>query len=234
MQWKATAMLATGTCSLAWVGICSYAFEAHKAREQRHLASLRIYIAELERQLTCVSKQAWDTVAEVPLRAAWESLVDARLTAEPERTAVVWVDLDQFKQVNDRHGHLAGDAVLRAVARRLEEAFAAREPVVTRLGGDEFGVLVRDLDEDTDLARFAALMEEPVALPHGRSVPVAASVGFAHARELPHETGRWELLRCADAASYAHKPHRSGEVGAAPTPRSRKGFAAAAVLGAAR
>ena len=232
MQWKSTTMLATGGLALAWSGLRTYAHLNDTARAQRQLAALETYVDELERQLACLSRQAWDTVAEVPLRAAWETLVDARLAAEPERTAVIWVDLDRFKQVNDRYGHLAGDAVLREVARRLEEAFAARAPVVTRLGGDEFGVLVRDLDEEHDLARFSVTMSKSVTLPHGRSVRVDASVGYAHARELPSGAGREELLRCADAEAYAHKPRCSGEIRGAPSPRTLTRGTGTAALGA--
>lgn len=202
-------------------------FENYELRRQ--IEFWRDYTAELERELARLSSQAWDTVAEVPLRAVWESIVDARLAEEPDRTAVIWADLDRFKQLNDRYGHLAGDAVLREVARRLEEAFAAHAPVVTRLGGDEFGVVIRDTDPEADLARFAALMDEPVWLPHGRSVRVAASVGFARASELVPGASREELLRRADAGAYAHKSH---QLPGAPSPRSRKRVAAADVLGA--
>ena len=204
---------------------------AENSELRRQLQSWEIYIADLERELARASAQAWDTVAEVPVRAVWESIVDARLAGERERTWVVWADLDQFKRVNDRFGHLAGDAVLLAVARRLEEAFAARSPVVCRLGGDEFGVLARDLDRDADLGRFAALMGEPVTLPHGCSVLVSASVGLVHAGELAPGVSREDVLRRADADSYAHKPHPA--LGA-PSPRTRARELGAEAIGAAR
>jgi len=208
---------------------CGCDSRAAETELRRQVSFWRDYAGELERELARTSAQAWDSVAEVPIRATWESVVDARLAGERDRTAVIWVDLDRFKTVNDRHGHLAGDAVLRAVARRLEQAFSARSPVVTRLGGDEFGVVVRDLAEEADLARFSELMAEPVVLPYRRSVVVSASVGVAWAAELPPGAGRDELLRVADAGAYSDKRR---VVRAAPSPRSRSRVGTAA--GAAR
>ncbi|WP_243793819.1 GGDEF domain-containing protein [Saccharopolyspora gloriosae] len=219
------------TVARSWVRTPRRILAAENGELRRQLQFWESYIAELERELAKASAQAWDTVAEVPVRAVWESIVDSRLAGEQERTWVVWADLDQFKRVNDRFGHLAGDTVLRAVARRLEEAFAARSPVVCRLGGDEFGVLARDLDRDTDLTRFAALMAEPVALPHGCSVLVSASVGLVHAGELAPGASREDVLRRADANSYAHKPHR---VVGAPSPRTRARQLGTEAIGAAR
>ena len=233
--WTARAPEVVGNAALIhYVCTRSTRLEAENGELRRQIEFWRDYTGELERELARASAQAWDTVAEVPIRAVWESIVDARLAGEPGRTAVVWADLDHFKQVNDRHGHLVGDAVLREVARRLQDAFAARSPVVTRLGGDEFGVVVSDLDENTDLARFATLMLEPVPLPAGRSVHVSASVGYAHAAELPCGAGRDELLRRADAGVYAHKPDTAAEVRCTPGPRGRARASADAVLGAAR
>ncbi|GAA4878798.1 GGDEF domain-containing protein [Saccharopolyspora cebuensis] len=200
----------------------AHALEVANAELRRELQAWQDYTADLEGELARASARAWDTVAEVPVRAVWESILDARLAAEPARTAVVWVDLDDFKRVNDRHGHLAGDAVLRAVARRLEEAFGDRSPVVTRLGGDEFGVVTRDLDTEKNLAGFVALMAEPVVLPHGRSVRVTASVGVASAAELPPGASREDVLRLADAGAYAQKASRGGEIRSAPSPRARE------------
>lgn len=227
--------------SASWVqgaGDALHDWKAEIAELRRQVAFWREYAGELERELAAASARAWDVVAEVPLRAAWESIVDARLAGEPGRTAVVFADLDRFKAINDAHGHLAGDAVLRAVARRLEEAFAGRAALVTRLGGDEFGVVVRDVDAANDLARFAELMRESIALPYGRSVRVSASVGVAWAAELPPGAGREELLRTADAATYSDKHRRQVDVGVrgAPSPRSRtRGRAGGAVvLGAVR
>ena len=132
-MWTVETQAATGNASLLQLSVALARKLDDENRDlRRRIAFWRDYAEVLEAELAAASAQAWDTVAEVPLRAAWESHVDARLAAEPERTAVVFADLDGFKAVNDAHGHLAGDAVLRAVARRLEEAFAARAPVVTR------------------------------------------------------------------------------------------------------
>jgi len=223
-----------GASLVAYMRVRAQRLEAELVEQRRRAVFWRDYADSLERELAAASARAWDTVAEVPLRSVWESLVDARLSGEPSRTAVVFADLDDFKTINDTHGHLAGDAVLRAVARRFEEAFAARTPLVTRLGGDEFGVVVRDITEE-DLDRFAELMRAPVVLPHGRSVQVSASIGVALGSELPPEAGREELLRVADCAAYQDKHNREqaqAKLRAAPSPRARERSATA--LGAAR
>lgn len=123
--------------------------------------------------------------------------------------AVFFLDLNGFKGVNDRLGHGAGDAVLRAVAGRLL-AWVRPGDVVSRFGGDEFVGLVRDIEED-DIAiriakRLADAVREPIPL-EGEMVNVTASIGIALAgRHAKSE----ELIERADQAMYAAK--RSGAV----------------------
>lgn len=186
----------------------------------------RRYAEVLEAELAAASARAWDVVAEVPLRSTWESVAKARLRGEPDRTALVWADLDCFKEVNDTYGHIAGDAVLREVARRLDRAFADGAPVVTRLGGDEFGVVIRDLAM-ADLAGFSQSMSTPIDLPYGQQIVVRASVGVAKAAEQNGHTLE-SLLRVAEAAAYAEKQQANPGRGRSRT--SRRG----AVLGVAR
>ena len=92
------------------------------------------------------------------------------------------VDLDDFKRVNDEFGHAAGDALLRAVAARIQ-ACVRETDTVARLGGDEFAVLLTGL-EDVDprqvAARIVAAVEIPVEF-EGGTACVGASVGLAHA-----------------------------------------------------
>lgn len=121
--------------------------------------------------------------------------------------AMLFVDLDGFKDVNDRYGHSVGDEVLRVVAARLRAAVRP-DDLVTRYGGDEFLILARDIDAAgaRSLAnRVSAALTEPVTA-GGRAVPVGASVGLAQ-----HDAGVSGdvLLREADAAMYRDKRHRA-------------------------
>ncbi len=126
-------------------------------------------------------------------------------------TAVVYLDIDDFKDINDRHGHGHGDAVLRAVADRLRQTARASD-TIARIGGDEFAVLVEDLAERADVVALAErLMEsmaDPIALPEG-TVVVRLSAGLAFSDD---GGGTAEaLLQNADHAMYQAKRRSPGE-----------------------
>jgi diguanylate cyclase (GGDEF)-like protein len=121
--------------------------------------------------------------------------------------ALIYVDLDRFKPVNDAHGHAAGDAVLRAVAATLQRHVRASD-TVARIGGDEFVLLLWHLDEAAAAAKAAALEEVVAATPipwGATSLVVGASVGFAVLS--PADTVA-EVLARADRAMYARKAER--------------------------
>ncbi|CAL9672981.1 hypothetical protein SUDANB15_07545 (plasmid) [Streptomyces sp. enrichment culture] len=119
--------------------------------------------------------------------------------------ALVMVDADHFKQINDTFGHAAGDAVLAAFGARLT-AWAGPRAAAGRLGGDEFAVAL-DLPaarREQRLAQLVRMLHTPVVLDDGRVVDVAASVGAA----TPHTVGSRDLSvlqRAADAALYKGK-----------------------------
>jgi diguanylate cyclase (GGDEF)-like protein len=127
------------------------------------------------------------------------------------RAALIYVDLDGFKGVNDTHGHAAGDAVLRAVAAKLVGSVRASD-TVARLGGDEFGLILWNLSEADAAAKTwaleAAITEATVAW-DGTTLAVGASIGFAMlgpADELA------EVLARADHAMYARKAARKSRL----------------------
>jgi diguanylate cyclase (GGDEF)-like protein/PAS domain S-box-containing protein len=118
--------------------------------------------------------------------------------------AVLFVDLDHFKGVNDRHGHRAGDELLVAVARKLESAVRPSD-TVARIGGDEFAVLCEDMSGESDAVlvaqRLCDALNEPVKFESGK-ISVTASIGIAFAQEGDDPDS---LLKNADAAMYKVK-----------------------------
>ncbi|MEO7083754.1 MAG: diguanylate cyclase [Gemmatimonadaceae bacterium] len=154
----------------------------------------------------------------------------SRPTADPREAAVLFIDLDGFKPVNDQHGHAAGDAVLVAISERLRQATRGSD-VVARLGGDEFAVLldVRDRDELRMVAnRVLGSMRQPVAFDAGLLV-VAASIGVASVRPDKATVGppshsesmriAHELVRAADVAMYAAKTAGKDQFHLSPYPK---------------
>ena len=131
--------------------------------------------------------------------------------------AVLFVDLDDFKGVNDSHGHVAGDELLRMVAHRLAGVLRT-EDTACRIGGDEFAFLLEDADwEGAEIVarRILEALDRPFALGNG-SITLSASIGVAtHARHLDGEAveAADEMLRDADTAMYVAKSRGKGLVG---------------------
>lgn len=126
------------------------------------------------------------------------------------RAALLLIDLDDFKQVNDRLGHVAGDRLLQEVAQRLR-AHAAPGDTVARLGGDEFAIIRSSGLSRSELDEFAGgllrLISAPCAI-DGATVSVAASVGIASIG--PGTPGGEAAIRAADRALYRAKARRGG------------------------
>ncbi|WP_448621004.1 putative bifunctional diguanylate cyclase/phosphodiesterase [Geodermatophilus sp. URMC 65] len=138
------------------------------------------------------------------------SAADARMAAGGG-TAVLVLDLDRFKEINDSLGHGVGDALLREVGPRLAGHLRSGD-LLARLGGDEFVVLADGLGEDGALAlarRLCTTLERPFQLA-GMALSVEASVGIALGPR--HSRYAQELLQMADLAMYAAKASRSGPV----------------------
>jgi diguanylate cyclase (GGDEF)-like protein/PAS domain S-box-containing protein len=119
-------------------------------------------------------------------------------------TGVIYLDLDDFKPVNDTYGHAMGDRVLRIIAERMLKCVRSSDTIV-RLGGDEFFVLFPKLASVDDLASKAKALAECIARPiglDGVAIDVSASVGLATYREGEHPD---ELISRADHAMYRAK-----------------------------
>jgi diguanylate cyclase (GGDEF)-like protein len=129
-----------------------------------------------------------------------------------ERLALHFIDLDGFKAVNDGQGHLAGDAVLQQVARRLE-ALVRAEDTVARLGGDEFIVLQTRVQHESEAEMLARRIIRQLSIPYetdGASARISASVGIAMMPDYGRDLEA--LIACADAALYRCKGSGKGKL----------------------
>ena len=154
-----------------------------------------------------------DSLTLLPNRSFFRERLDQALdqAEPPHRTcAVLYLDLDGFKRVNDEHGHAAGDELLRIVAARLTRSVRA-EDVVSRLGGDEFGCLLGGLPNREGLSNLARKLFLAVSAPFkvgALRLNVFPSIGIA---TCPEDGATADaLLKNADAAMYHAKRHQSG------------------------
>jgi diguanylate cyclase (GGDEF)-like protein len=176
------------------------------ADERAALATLASHVAlalDRRRSYEKLERQAFhDALTDLPNRTMFarrlEDALERRARAD-ERVSVIFIDLDDFKLINDGMGHDAGDALLRAVGSRLAAMLRGTD-TVARLGGDEFAVIVQGDDGPQAVAtRIGESFAEPFVI-FGVPVRVSASVGVAG----PEVDGD-QLLRSADTAMYAAK-----------------------------
>jgi len=178
---------------------------------KRRQAELERQVAERTAELSSSQKELehfayFDVLTALPNRRAFNDEFHALIGASPPQPfALILVDLDGFKQVNDSLGHLAGDAVLVIAASRMRQAIREQDSIA-RLGGDEFAILVKSV-HDQSLAssvceRIVAGMAEPMLI-RGASVSIGASAGAA----LFPQDGRSldDLYRRVDLALYEAK-----------------------------
>ncbi|HET7309993.1 MAG TPA: bifunctional diguanylate cyclase/phosphodiesterase [Mycobacteriales bacterium] len=179
---------------------------AHAEAAERERGKLTAALAE------SISR---DVLTGLANREAFLSQLQAEVSAE-RVVAVLFVDLDDFKNVNDTLGHAVGDELIVCVAERLLNG-SRQHDVVARFGGDEFAVLLTDLDRSAALRvaqRLLAELKSPFSL-CGRTVAVRASGGLAVSDGRPSkatEQRALELLRQADLAMYASKAEHTHSV----------------------
>ena len=150
----------------------------------------------------------YDPVTELPNRLlAVDRLEHAlkRAVRRQGRVALLFVDLDHFKRINDTLGHGVGDELLRAVAQRMRACIRA-EDTVARFGGDEFLVLLEEVERSEHVARIAGKILYAIAQPMslaGTEVAISGSIGISF---YPDDgSSREDLIRAADTAMYAAK-----------------------------
>jgi diguanylate cyclase (GGDEF)-like protein len=174
----------------------------HAMRNQRMFLELNI-ARERARQLA-----TYDQLTGFANRALFSDRLEQAVASarrNRHRLGVLFVDLDEFKHVNDTLGHLAGDALLRLAAQRIGSCLR-KSDTGARLGGDEFAILLTNLGEEEDAGRVAekvlTLLREPLAV-KGSSQTISASIGIA---TFPRDAGSAEeLLKRADSAMYQAK-----------------------------
>jgi len=163
----------------------------------------------------------YDPVTSLPNRLHFRSEADKLLggAASGSRSAMLFVDLDRFKQVNDSLGHARGDQLLIMVANRLRVVVTAeiaekscKRPLLARLAGDEFTLFFPEIVSTDEIERIARRIATAVAEPfelYGHSVDIGASVGVALCPD--HGTTVESLMRSADIAMYRSKALGGGQ-----------------------
>ena len=149
-----------------------------------------------------------DPLTRLPNRALFRDRTEhglARARWRTQQIAVIFLDLDRFKPINDTWGHHVGDQVLVDVGERLRRTIRAGD-TVARLGGDEFAILLEDLDDHAEVTRIGRrvleALREPILI-RGRPVPLRASLGIALSETA--DTDVDALIRDADVAMYTAK-----------------------------
>jgi two-component system, cell cycle response regulator len=193
-------------------GADDYVTKPFDTRELRARVRSGARIVQLQRQLIAAGEQLRDKAMHDPLtglltRGAFFEIYDgeiARAVRKGTSLALVMADLDHFKQINDRYGHLTGDDVLRETARRLKSTFR-RSDVIGRYGGEEFVVLALDCgtEDAVRLAeRFRQSVESTPFVTQSGGIDVTTSLGVAGISDVLGSTG---LLKAADDALYRAK-----------------------------
>jgi diguanylate cyclase (GGDEF)-like protein len=173
--------------------------EAWQAHQKRENASL-------------LHRATHDALTGLPNRALFEARLGQAIQGDQERFALLYLDCDRFKQINDTLGHGVGDEVLIALARRVQHQLRPLD-LVCRLGGDEFVILLAPIRDDHEvhevMTRIQQGMSTPVVLSDGRHLGVGISIGAALYPE-QGETAE-ALLQFADDAMYQAKRQRKEE-----------------------
>jgi diguanylate cyclase (GGDEF)-like protein/PAS domain S-box-containing protein len=156
----------------------------------------------------------YDNLTGLPNRASFNRSMERALTrlSDGQSLALLYVDVDRFKAINDTMGHSAGDRVLQAVGSRLAAAIGKGD-LASRLSGDEFAVCLSAVEEDADVAAIATAIALQVCAPfsvEGHKVKIDISIGIALAND-PGDTAE-DILQRADIALYRSKENGRGQL----------------------
>jgi diguanylate cyclase (GGDEF)-like protein len=184
---------------------------------ERHVEELQLNIAEHERTSLALheSREKFrhaamhDSLTDLPNRTYFAEEVKYQL----EKTkimpgfsfAVLFLDLNRFKTVNDSLGHSAGDRLILAVSKRLKE-ICRKGDMISRLGGDEFAILLNNATDQDEVQKYAELLQKKISVPvtlNGRQIFTSASIGIIFSNASYEDS--LDILRDADMAMYAAK-----------------------------
>lgn len=178
--------------------------------------------AQLDANLTSIERMAlFDTVTGLPNRSHFRSQCDHLLSRMDTdgRAALLFIDLDRFKSVNDTLGHAAGDILLAQVADRLRAVAdraahaGGQAPLIGRLAGDEFTIFLPDVVDAIEIDRVGSAILATLAEPfdvQGHEIKIGASIGVAMRPE--HGCDLTDLMKAADAAMYQAKESGRGRI----------------------
>ncbi|HZT04902.1 MAG TPA: EAL domain-containing protein [Steroidobacteraceae bacterium] len=195
-QWLSEAAAPAAVLLIGVFAVLAFAWQLHRA---------------LRRQAAYVAEQEYlaqhDTLTGLKNRDGFMRELDQAISAAPgEALAVLLLDLNRFKDINDTLGHAAGDRVLQEIGGRLRKRFGDSNMCVARLGGDELAILAKGAEASRTLENLGARLQECLGrttLPGGVELDLTASIGAAVYPQDAHTPS--ELLRCADIAMYSAK-----------------------------
>ncbi len=191
-----------------WVGVRGKAVEFDPSDKPNRIVGVRMDIDERRRAEEQMNWLAYnDALTGLPNRISLKKQLSAALNAAKEsgdQLAILFIDLDNFKNINDALGHSVGDALLQMLAQRMQEALED-DAIVSRQGGDEFIAVLPDTDTERAKVRAKALIDlfsKPCEIEHYELI-VTPSIGISLFPEdgEDHDT----LLKCSDVAMYSAK-----------------------------
>jgi diguanylate cyclase (GGDEF)-like protein len=194
-----------------WLSVSSRLLDPAETGQQALLASFTDVTDQRDAQLQLKHQAHHDSLTGLPNRAYAEAQATQALQADPPTlAAVMFIDLDNIKTVNDAFGHYAGDAVIKTAAQRLRATLRS-EDLIARHGGDEFVALLFGNPDYSALERLAERLHAALAAPldvAGIACSLTASIGVT---QVAPEDSRdaAEILRDADAAMYKAKVYRA-------------------------
>ena len=180
---------------------------AHANSLYTHWVSVQRDVSERRQEEQALAAQALsDPLTGLPNRRGFTERLELALSHPDQRLALIFCDLDRFKEVNDRHGHAAGDALLMELTRRLQGVLRGGD-TLARLGGDEFVVLMEKLKEESDALHLANRLRGALSEPwkhNNEEISLSMSMGVA-ACASQDAINAEELLRRADLTMYRVK-----------------------------
>ena len=207
-SFKCTSRILRADGALAWIEKSVTAIDAERGRHPHHLCMIEDVTASKQREALIWQQANFDPLTQLPnRRMLLDRLRTDLLRSEREgaRLAILFIDLDHFKEVNDTLGHQQGDLLLVEAARRIS-ACVRKSDTVARLGGDEFTVILAELDQAERVEQIAQHILDTLRAPFTlgqEQAFIAASIGITIAPDDSRDVD--DLLKHADQAMYAAK-----------------------------